>query len=151
MINFFLLAVVRCNQECGGIVPVVAGEVTSPSYPNGYNNSLNCEWQVIANKSGLSLTFLLSEKSIDTNITVYFDSSDIFGIESNGGDNCYDYVKVEFDDGYNENQMFCGLNWTEAFDNSANRIYRNSTFVTNSSFTVIFRSDSFRLPKTFSS
>ena len=57
MINFLLLVVVKCNQECGGIVPVVTGEVTSPSYPNGYNNSLNCEWQVIANESGLVRSF----------------------------------------------------------------------------------------------
>ena len=39
--------------------------------------------------------------------------------------------------------MFCGNNWTEAFENKNNTIYRNSSFATNDTFTVIFRSDSF--------
>ena len=81
----------------------------------------------------------------DTNIVVYFDREDVFGIESNNGDNCYDYVKIEFNDSHNENQIFCGQNWTEAFENQLNRIVKNSTFITNSSFSVIFRSDSFKV------
>ena len=81
----------------------------------------------------------------DADIVVYFDRDDVFGIESNKGDNCYDYVKIEFNDSHNENQIFCGQNWTEAFENELNQIYKNSSFVTNSSFSVNFRSDSFKV------
>ena len=54
-------------------------------------------------------------------------------------------MRVQFNDGINDDQMFCGNNWTEAFENSNNTIFRNSSFVTNETFTVIFRSDSYRV------
>ena len=59
MYYFFILSV-RSETICGGEITVENGEVYSPGYPEGYENSLTCQWTVSRDNSGISLP--LNEK-----------------------------------------------------------------------------------------
>ena len=62
---------------CGGTLSDQEGTVTSPNYPDGYDNNMNCEWTIVGGSNDI------------IRLTI-----DDYGLE--GGTGCpYDYLEVE--------------------------------------------------------
>ena len=62
---------------CGGFHTDDTGVITSPNYPDVYNNKANCEWVV----------------TVDSGNIIFLTFTTIH-LETRGSSECYDYVEV---------------------------------------------------------
>ncbi|XP_041372182.1 cubilin-like [Gigantopelta aegis] len=67
-------------QECGGLLTTSSGVITSPNYPNFYNNNEACAWQIIA-PEGTQIRIIYDDMAIENHTNCRFDFLEIL----NGG------------------------------------------------------------------
>lgn len=86
---YLLLTVTKAEGACGGDFYTSTGTITSPNYPNHYNNGDMCVWTVNVNEGKI-----ITIRFIDMNITSV-------------GKGCQ-LDRVEVRDGYNEDSRLLG-------------------------------------------
>ena len=98
-------------DSCGGDLTDLVGEVTSPGYPQGYQNNQECVWKILA-KEGQNIMWTFHEITMEHSSNCMFDYVSV----GYGSEVKYDEIHVLF-------ETFCGFHVNDTSDAVCDETY----------------------------